>query len=246
MAPFVVALLYFLQSFYLKTSRQVRLLEIEAKAPLYTHFIESVAGAPTLRAFGWQSQYQERNYKFIDQSQRPAYIQHCIQGWLNFVLDIVVTVIAVVLVAVVVSWKAKFSAGNVGVSLIMVMTFSAALTRLIKVWTMMESSIGAVLRVKRFVADTESEETSAYRVEVAQNWPTQGSIEFRSLVAAYSLDSEPVIKGISFSIRPSEHVALCGRSGSGKTVSLNHVGVSSSQRCCREWWAYRVQQKTAG
>jgi len=52
MAPFVVALLYLLQSFYLQTSRQVRLLEIEAKAPLYTHFIESVAGSPTIRAFG--------------------------------------------------------------------------------------------------------------------------------------------------------------------------------------------------
>ena len=143
-------------------------------------------------------------------------------------LDMLVTIIAAVLVAVVVTWKAKFSAGNVGVSLIMVMTFSAALTRLIKVWTMMESSIGAVSRVKRFVADTESEETSAYRVKVAQNWPTQGSIDFKSLVAAHSLGAEPVIKGISFSIKPSEHVALCGRSGSGKTVSLNHVGASFS------------------
>ena len=74
MAPFVVALLYLLQSFYLQTSRQVRLLEIEAKAPLYAHFIESVAGAPTIRAFGWESQYQERNYEFIDQSQRLAYL----------------------------------------------------------------------------------------------------------------------------------------------------------------------------
>ncbi|KAF3012558.1 hypothetical protein E8E14_000617 [Neopestalotiopsis sp. 37M] len=217
MAPFVVAVLYFLQSFYLKTSRQVRFLEIEGKAPLYTHFIESVAGAPTIRAFGWQSQYQERNYKFIDQSQRPAYIQYCIQGWLNFVLDILVTIIAAVLVAVVVSWKAKFSAGNVGVSLIMVMTFSAALTRLIKVWTMMESSIGAVARIKQFVADTESEETSLHKVELAQNWPMQGNINITSLIAAHSLKAEPVIKGVSFSIRPSEHVALCGRSGSGKT-----------------------------
>lgn len=223
MAPFVVALLYFLQSFYLQTSRQVRLLEIEAKAPLYTHFIESVAGAPTIRAFGWQSQYQERNYKFIDQSQRPAYLQYCIQSWLGFVLDMLVTAIAAVLVAVVVTWKDKFSAGNVGVSLVMVMTFSTVLMRLIKVWTMMESSIGAVARVKRFVADTESEEKTSgggCKAEVAQVWPTQGHIEFKSLVAAHSPGAEPVIKGISLSIRPSEHVALCGRSGCGKTVSI--------------------------
>ena len=220
MAPFVVALLYLLQSFYLQTSRQVRLLEIEAKAPLYTHFIESVAGASTIRAFGWQSQYQERNYKFIDQSQRPAYLQHCIQSWLGFVLDMLVTVIVAVLVAVAVTWKDKFSAGNVGVSLVMAMTFSSVLMRMIKTWTIMESSIGAVARVKRFVADTESEENSSCRAEVAQDWPTQGHVEFKSLIAAHSPRAEPVIKGVTFSIRPSEHVALCGRSGCGKTVSI--------------------------
>jgi len=190
------------------------------QSPLYTHFIESVAGAPTIRAFGWQSQYQKRNYKFIDQSQRPAYLQYCIQSWLGFVLDMLVTVIAAVLVAIVVTWKDKFSAGNVGVSLVMVMSFSSVLMRMIKAWTMMESSIGAVARVKRFVADTESEEKSSWKAEVAQDWPTQGNVEFKGLVAAHSPSAEPVIKGISFSIRPSEHVALCGRSGCGKTVSI--------------------------
>ncbi|EQB45580.1 ABC transporter [Colletotrichum gloeosporioides Cg-14] len=48
--PFLCAILYLLQRFYLQTSRQVRLLGIEAKAPLYTHFSESVAGIATI----WQ------------------------------------------------------------------------------------------------------------------------------------------------------------------------------------------------
>lgn len=220
MAPIIVAVLYLLQSFYLQTSRQVRLLEIEAKAPLYTHFNESVAGAPTIRAFGWPSQYQDKNYKFIDGAQRPAYIQHCIQSWLGFALDMLMTIITTILVAVVITWKEKFSAGNVGVSLVMVMTFSSVLMRLIKVWTMMESSIGAVARVKRFVDDTESEESDC-SVALAQDWPSCGNIEFKSLVAAHGPDAEPVVKDVTFAIEPGEHIALCGRSGSGKTVSRN-------------------------
>ncbi|ETS75107.1 hypothetical protein PFICI_13591 [Pestalotiopsis fici W106-1] len=215
--PFVLVALYCLQSFYLQTSRQVRLLEIEAKAPLYTHFIESVAGAATIRAFGWQSIYQERNYKLIDQSQRPAYLQFCIQHWLSFVLDMLVTALAVILVAIIVTWKDKFTAGNVGVSLVMVMTFSTVLMRLIKMWTMMESSIGAVARVKRFAEETESEERDGPVADVASDWPRQGAIEFRSLVAAHGPDSEPVIKGLSMAVKQAEHIAICGRSGSGKT-----------------------------
>ncbi|PMB64045.1 Multidrug resistance-associated protein 1 [Beauveria bassiana] len=83
MAPVLMVVFYLLQSFYLKTSRQVRLLEIEAKAPLYTHFIGSVAGASTIRTFGWQSEYRERNGHLIDRGQRAAYLQSCIQIWLG-------------------------------------------------------------------------------------------------------------------------------------------------------------------
>jgi ATP-binding cassette subfamily C (CFTR/MRP) protein 1 len=221
MAPFVAVLLYLLQAFYLQTSRQIRLLEIEAKAPLYTHFIQSVDGAATIRAYGWQSQYQERNQKFIDQSQRPAYLQHCIQSWLGFVLDMIVTMIAAVLVAVVITWKHKFSAGNVGISLVSIMTFSSVLMKMIRTWTMMESSIGAVARVQQFVTETESEENNHHGTRTADDWPSQGSVEFRDLVAAHSSDAESVIRGVSLSVKPLEHVALCGRSGSGKTVGTN-------------------------
>ena len=42
-----------LQKYYLRTSRQMRLLDLEAKSPLYSHFIESLAGLVEIRAFGW-------------------------------------------------------------------------------------------------------------------------------------------------------------------------------------------------
>ncbi|KAK2600278.1 hypothetical protein QQS21_004997 [Conoideocrella luteorostrata] len=149
------------------------------KLRLYTHFIEPVTGAATIRTLGWQPQYQKRNYEFIDQSQRPAYLQHCIQNWLGFVLGMLITVIAAVLVAVIVTRKEKFSAGNAGVSLVMIMIFNSILTKMIKTWTMMESSIGAVARVKSFGADTESEETGSSKAQVAQDWLTQGNVEFK-------------------------------------------------------------------
>jgi ATP-binding cassette subfamily C (CFTR/MRP) protein 1 len=184
--PVFVTFLYFLQRFYLQTSRQVRLLAIEAKAPLYTHFMESVAGAVTIRAFGWQTYYQQRNCRLIDASQRPVYVQHCLRYWLNFVLDIFVATLSVVLAAVVVTWREKFSTGNVGISFVMIVGFNATLARLITSWTELESSVGAVARVKRFTTETPSEERSGRRTDLPPEWPRLGAVEFKDVVASYT------------------------------------------------------------
>lgn len=183
--PFLGTVLYFLQRFYLQTSRQVRLLGIEVRAPLYAHFTESVAGAATIRAFDWKIEYAERNYRHIDTSQRPTYLQHCIQAWLAFVLNVMAAVLAVTLVGTVVTWHDKFSAGSVGVSLVMVIGFSQVLDRLVQSWTRLESSVGAVARIKRFTDETESEETAGRGAVVPPEWPQAGGLEFSGVVASY-------------------------------------------------------------
>ena len=48
--PVVAAAVYWLQHTYLSTSRRLRVLEIEAKAPLFSHFLETLSGLATIRA----------------------------------------------------------------------------------------------------------------------------------------------------------------------------------------------------
>ncbi|KAL7934474.1 P-loop containing nucleoside triphosphate hydrolase protein [Trichoderma chlorosporum] len=217
--PFFAVFIYFLQSFYLQTSRQIRLLAIEAHAPLFTHFSESIAGAVTIRAFGWQSYHQERSYRLIDASQRPVYLQSCIQHWLGFVLETMTTVLVVLLVSTVLIWKDRFSPGSVGVSLVTVIGFSEVLVRLVQTWTTLEPSIGAVSRVKRFSEETETEERSEKGAYVPAAWPQAGAIEFAGWTTSYGIatNAKPVLNGVTLSIMPGQHVAICGRTGSGKT-----------------------------
>ncbi|KAK3690284.1 ABC transporter [Podospora appendiculata] len=228
--PAIFALLYLLQRFYLQTSRQLRLLTIEAKAPLYTHFSEAEAagaGAPTIRAFGWRREYLARACALVDRAQRPAYLLSCVQHWLAFVLGLVMAVLAVALVATVVTWRDRLdvSAGGVGVSLMVVLGLGETLTRLIRTWTRLESSVGAVARVKRFVAETGVEDGMGGAGGDGRSpavWPAVGvgSVEFDCVVASYSPAADPVLKGVSLSVQPGQHIAICGRSGSGKTSLL--------------------------
>lgn len=77
--PFALVSVYLIQRYYLRTSRQLRLLDIEAKAPLYSQFIETLGGLATIRAFGWQHALQRRNHELLDTSQKPFYLLACIQ-----------------------------------------------------------------------------------------------------------------------------------------------------------------------
>ena len=96
--PFFAIALYLLQKYYLRTSRQMRYLDLEAKAPLYTQFSEMTAGLQHIRAFGWQSDTLTHSLKLLDYSQRPYYYLYCIQRWLTLVLDMCVLVIATTLI----------------------------------------------------------------------------------------------------------------------------------------------------
>jgi ATP-binding cassette subfamily C (CFTR/MRP) protein 1 len=107
-----------LQKYYLRTSRQLRLLDLEAKSPLYSHFIESLSGLVTIRAFGWADNFKELNLKLLDVSQKPYYLLFCVQRWLALVLDLIVAGLAVILMILVVKLRTDISGGFVGLALL--------------------------------------------------------------------------------------------------------------------------------
>lgn len=170
-----------LQRSYLRTSRQVRLLDIEAKAPLYLHFQETLHGLGVLQSLQWQSSFHSQCITRLDATTRPFYMLFCIRQGLKLALDLVVMLFVVALVAIVTSLKDRFSAGGIGVALNLVIAFSSTLNTAIESWTQMEISLGAVARVQRFVEEVACEETQG----VEDEWLTGAEIVFENVVAGY-------------------------------------------------------------
>lgn len=115
--PLLVVTVFLLQHVYLRTSRQLRLLDLEARSPLFSHFLESLAGLATVRALGWEEASRDENHRLLDLSQRPYYLLYCVQRWLNLVLDLIVAAEAVTVVGLAVGLRGSASAGLLGVSL---------------------------------------------------------------------------------------------------------------------------------
>ena len=212
-----------IQKFYLRTSRQVRLLDLEAKSPLYSHFIESLSGLVTIRAFGWSDSFVEQNLVLLDNSQKPYYLLFCVQRWLSLVLDIMAAVLALILMVIVVKLRHTVSSRYVGLALLNVISFSQSLSWLIRQWTSLETSIGAVSRLKKFTSSTLNENLASEDQPVPDNWPANGAIEFKNLSASYITDGIPVLNGVNMSIKPGEKIGICGRTGSGKSSLIMTV-----------------------
>ncbi|GAB1311376.1 Multidrug resistance protein MDR [Madurella fahalii] len=216
--PFCFLAVYLLQAFYLRTSRTLRLLDIEAKSPLFTHFLETLSGVVTIRAYGWKDEYTGRNIDQINMSQKPFYAFLSVQRWLGLVLDLVVAGIAVILAVICVEARGQVNKELIGLALVNIVGFGGGLKELITYWTQLETSVGAVSRVRSFVTNVESEHRPSETASVPPDWPARGGIEYDDVTASYNEDgADPVLKGISFRVEPGQRVGICGRTGSGKS-----------------------------
>lgn len=255
--PLIAALLYVVQRFYLRTSRQVRLLDLEAKSPLYTHFLDTIKGITTLRAFGFVSDDVKKNARLIEASQRPAYLLLMIQEWLNLVLNIVVMFMAVMLTTLAVQLHSK--SGFAGASLYSLLTLGENLSGIVIYWTKLETSLGAIARLKTFSETTTPEDTDEEDIVPSHEWPQQGVVALKGVSASYEEQIEGeslpklVLRDIHLTIASGEKVAICGRTGSGKSSLIalllkllnplsetaNNATIDNMPLCCIDRTALR-------
>jgi ABC-type multidrug transport system fused ATPase/permease subunit len=123
----------------------------------------------------------------------------------------------------VVKLRSDISPAYVGLALLNVMNFNELLADIIKNWTSLETSFGAIARLKSFSANTLNENLPNETSSVPDNWPSGGAIEFKNVSASYTVGGDLVIKDISLSIAQGEKLGICGRSGSGKSSLITTI-----------------------
>ncbi|KAF5600704.1 hypothetical protein FPANT_2150 [Fusarium pseudoanthophilum] len=180
--PICIMVVYIVQRVYLRTSRQLRLLQLESQSAVYSSFLESL--------------------------------------WLNIVLDLVIAAMAVILITLAVFLEGSTTAGQIGMSLNIVLVANSTLLSLVTSWTNLEISLGAISRLKTLEANTVAEEQPASGAVVSNTWPSCGAVEVRDLTVSYEETNVPALKNINLSIEPGQHLVICGRTGSGKSTLL--------------------------
>lgn len=142
-------------------------------------------GLSTIRAFGWQDNYAEKNIQSLDASQRPFYYLTCVQRWLQVVLDLLIAAIAITVVLLTVISRDNNKGANIGIALNMVIAANATLLRLISSWTSLELAIGAVTRLKEVQDTTPREDLDVETFFPAESWPSRGALALKNVQVSY-------------------------------------------------------------
>ena len=106
-----------------------------------------------------------------------------IQKWLNLVLDLVVMVVAAVLTTLAV--RLHSNSGFTGASLVTLMGFGESLSGIVIYYTRLETSIGAIGRLKAFNENVKPEDLDEEDIIPPEQWPQSGVVEMKGVSASY-------------------------------------------------------------
>ncbi|XP_070778984.1 multidrug resistance-associated protein 1 isoform X2 [Enoplosus armatus] len=215
--PVLGLLYFFVQRFYVASSRQLKRLESVSRSPIYTHFNETLLGTSVIRAFCEQERFIRESDQRVDDNQKAYYPSIVANRWLAVRLEFVGNFIVSFAALFAVMARESLSPGIMGLAISYALQLTASLTWLVRMSSDVETNIVAVEKVKEY-SDTEKEAEWKHKSSsLPPGWPTDGCIDFRDFGLCYRHDLDPAIHNITINIKGGEKVGIVGRTGAGKS-----------------------------
>ncbi|GAA2347024.1 thiol reductant ABC exporter subunit CydD [Streptomyces kunmingensis] len=200
-----------------RTARQWRLL-----ARLGGHFLDVVAGLPTLRAFG-REHHQARRVGEMAHAHRRATMRTLRVAFLSSLVLETVATLSVALVAVPVGLRLLQGTVDLHTALIVLFLAPEAYLPLRAMGAAFhESAEGVTVAEQAFATLDAHEAQDAPRAAGPAPVPEARAavLRFEDVTVHYPGRTEPALDRVSLEVRPGDHIALVGPSGAGKSTLL--------------------------
>ncbi|XP_069563543.1 ATP-binding cassette sub-family C member 3 isoform X1 [Brachyistius frenatus] len=215
-APLMV-FYWWVQRFYVATSRQLKRLESVSRSPIYSHFSETVTGSSVIRAYSRHSAFVLMSDMKVDENQKSYFPGIVSNRWLGVRIEFIGNCIVLFAALFAVTGKENLNPGLVGLSVSYALQVTMSLNWMVRMSSDLESNIVAVERVKEY---SETKTEAPWEVEdkkPAPEWPVEGNVEFHDYSVRYREGLDLVLRNISLTVKGGEKIGIVGRTGAGKS-----------------------------
>ncbi|KAG0364270.1 ABC transporter type 1, transmembrane domain-containing protein [Gamsiella multidivaricata] len=216
MVPPLVVIYLLTQTYYIRTSRQLKRIESVSKSPIYQHFSETLSGVTTIRALGANERFIQDNAGKADIAANAYFSWVTSNRWLQVRLEALGAVIVLAAALFAVLSRNTLDSANVGLALSYALSVTQDITWLVRSYCDLQNQLVGVERINEY-ASKNPEAPAQTDVKLPENWPQAGHVEFRNYSTRYREGLDLVIKDVSFEVQPAEKVGICGRTGAGKS-----------------------------
>lgn len=225
--PLLIAF-YVTYIYYQTSAREAKRLDSVTRSPVYAQLGEALNGLATIRAYKAHGRMSKMNAKAVDHNARFTLINMSSNRWLSIRLEFVgglmiwMTATFAVLGNQRASDQSSF-ASEMGLILSYALNITTLLTTTLRLASIAENSFNAVERVGTYTDLAPEADLINKNNRPPPGWPSDGAIEFKSIVMRYRPDLPAVLVGLSAEIHQSEKVGVVGRTGAGKSSMINSL-----------------------
>ncbi|XP_045694930.1 ATP-binding cassette sub-family C member 4 isoform X2 [Phyllostomus hastatus] len=220
--PLVVLgiLFFFLRSYFLQTSRDIKRLESTTRSPVFSHLSSSLQGLWTIRAYKTEERFQELFDAHQDLHSEAWFLFLTTSRWFAVRLDAICAIFVTVVAFGSLILAKTLDAGQVGLALSYALSLMGMFQWCVRQSTEVENMMISVERVMEYT-DLEKEAPWESPKHPPPAWPHEGVIVFDNVNFTYSLDGPLVLKHLTALIKAREKVGIVGRTGAGKSSLIS-------------------------